>query len=129
MAVAVGLLGGGALTSFIQFLIARHDEKNGIKDTLMVAMEGIRQELDALREKHAEDRANDARIRILRFSDEVRHKMRHSKEYFDQINSDIDVYEQYCESHPEYKNNRAVMAIQNIKRVYQECLAENDFLV
>ena len=128
LVAAAGIFGGGALTSFVQFLISRHDEKDGEKDALMTEIKGIREELDAIKEKQAEDRANDARIRILRFSDEVRHKLRHSKEYFDQINTDIDTYEQYCKDHPDYQNNRAVMAIQNIKRVYLKCLEQNDFL-
>ena len=76
----------------------------------------------------AEDRATNARIRILRFSDEVRHGVLHSKESFDQVNLDIDTYHRYCEDHPEYKNNRAVMAIANIQRVYAKCLENNGFL-
>lgn len=41
---------------------------------------------------------------------------------------DIDDYERYCESHPEYKNNRALMAISNIKRVYSENEKDDGFL-
>lgn len=126
--VILSIVGGGALLSFIQYLITRHDEKKGRGKTIMEAIKAIRNDLDALRSEISEDRATDARIRILKFSDEVRHCVRHSKESFDQVNSDIDTYRQYCEKHPEYKNNRAVMAIANIERVYAECLKEHDFL-
>ena len=34
----------------------------------------------------------------------------------------IDDYERYCEEHPEYPNNRAVLAIENIREVYKERL-------
>lgn len=68
------------------------------------------------------------RLRILRFNDEILQGIRHTKEHFDEILEDITLYEQYCRDHPDYKNNKAVMAIHNIERVYQERLTKNDFL-
>lgn len=126
--VILSIVGGGALLSFIQYLITRYDEKKGKSKTLMKAIEEVHKDIDALRNEISEDRATNARIRILGFSDEVRHNVRHSKESFDQINSDIDTYRRYCEKHPDYRNNRAVMAIANIERVYKKCMQENDFL-
>lgn len=126
--IILSVVGGGALLSFIQYLITRHDEKKGKGKTLMKAIEEVRKDIDKLRNEISEDRANNARIRILSFSDEVRHNVRHSKESFDQINLDIDTYRRYCDTHKEYKNNRAVRAIANIERVYDSCLRDNDFL-
>ena len=75
-----------------------------------------------------EDKAISARIRILRFNDELlSHKM-HSKESFDQTLDDITFYEDYCEDHKHFKNDRAVMAIKNVKRCYDKCCIDNDFL-
>lgn len=112
---------GAALVSFVQFLIKRHDNKEDKIDAVIAEVELMRREFE-------EERTSLARIRILRFSDEVRHGVRHSKESFDQVNLDIDTYRRYCASHPDYKNNRAVMAIANIESVYAKCLRENDFL-
>lgn len=126
--IALSIFGGGALLAFLQFLITRHDEKKGKHKTIMDAIEAVRKDLDALRGEISEDRATNARIRILSFSDEVQRKVKHSKESFDQINSDIDTYRRYCEKHPDYQNNRAVMAIANIERVYADCLRDHDFL-
>ena len=42
--------------------------------------------------------------------------------------SEIDDYEEYCEGHPDYPNNRAVLAIENIREVYKERLKKHDFL-
>ena len=69
------------------------------------------------------------RYRILRFNTEILHKTRHTKEEFDEILYSIKRYERYCGSHPEYENNRAVLAIENIERVYKECMETHDFLV
>lgn len=119
---------GAAIIALVQFLISRHDEKKGKSDTIKGEIAAVRKSVEKLSAEVAMDRATSARIRILSFSDEIRHGVRHSKESFDQVNLDIDAYRQYCDSHREYKNNRATMAIANIERVYQECLKKQDFL-
>lgn len=124
----IGFVCGGAFLTFLQFLINRHDEKKGKKDAILKAIEKIEKEIESLRGEAAEDRADNARIRILQFSDECLHGSIHSKEHFDQINQDIDRYRAYCNSHPSYQNNRSVQAIANIERIYQKCLADNSFL-
>ncbi len=75
-----------------------------------------------------ENEATMSRYRILRFNDEILHDKKHTKEHFDQILDDITRYEKYCEEHPEYENNKAVLAIANIEAVYRECGKENKFL-
>lgn len=119
---------GASLVSLIQFMITRKDKKDDKFDAIAADVAEIKNEQVSMRNEIAEDRATNARIRILSFSDEVRHNVRHSKESFDQINLDIDTYRRYCDGHPDYKNNRAVMAIANIERVYAECLRKQDFL-
>ncbi len=39
----------------------------------------------------------------------------------------IDEYERYCKEHPDYSNSRAVHAVSNINRVYDDRLTKNDF--
>lgn len=81
-----------------------------------------------LNEKMEANEAKTARYRILRFDDEIRHKIRHSKEHFDQIIEDVDTYERYCQDHPRFPNGKAVSATDNVKRTYEKCKAENSFL-
>lgn len=80
-------------------------------------------------DKLQESEASNARYRILRFDDEIRHKVRHTEEHFNQILDDIDHYEQYCKDHTSYKNSKAVSAIENVKCTYKKCRRENSFLV
>lgn len=80
-------------------------------------------------EKLNENEATTARYRVLRFDDEIRHKVKHTEEHFNQILDDIDKYERYCSTHPNYKNSRSVVAIDNIRRTYDRCRRENTFLV
>lgn len=80
-------------------------------------------------EDQAEERdAINCRIRILGFADELRTHTKHSQESFEQVLEDIDVYEKYCDSHPEFKNNRTVRAKERIKTTYDRCMAQDDFL-
>lgn len=72
--------------------------------------------------------ANQARTRILRFNDELLRKEKHSKEMFDSVLEDIDQYERYCGEHPNYKNSKAALAIANVKRCYEKCEIDGDFL-
>lgn len=68
------------------------------------------------------------RVRILRFADEIRKGDRHSHEMFDQVLSDIDTYDRYCDCHPDFKNNKTVSARHKILEVYSSCIDNNDFL-
>ena len=84
--------------------------------------------LNRLAKMIAENEATTCRYRILRFNDEILHDQKHSKEHFDQILEDITRYEKFCAEHPEYENNKAILAIENIKRVYKRCSDEGTFL-
>lgn len=71
--------------------------------------------------------ANLLRTQILRFNDELIDDKHHTREHFIEILAIIDAYEDYCRSHPDYKNNRCICAVANIKRVYNERLQKHDF--
>ena len=81
-----------------------------------------------LKDEDAEQWASLSRSHILRFGDELLHGVPHSKEHFDQILLDISKYEEYCDEHPNYKNNIANATIKQIKNTYQKCLEDNNFL-
>lgn len=72
--------------------------------------------------------ADEHRARILRFNNELLRDISHTKEEFIDVLADIDFYERYCRDHKDYKNNRAVHAIANISRSYDERLRRHDFL-
>lgn len=67
-----------------------------------------------------ERNADEHRARILRFNNELLRDIPHTKEEFIDVLADIDFYERYCRDHENYKNNRAVHAIANISRVYDD---------
>lgn len=97
-------------------------------DSIKVDLEGVKQDIADVRADNAEEYATLCRARILRFGDEIVHNIPHSKEHYDQILLDIDRYDEYCDSHPDYKNNLAIQTIKHIKKKYQEHLDNDTFL-
>ena len=99
-----------------------------INGEIIVKVDKLGEDLHSLRSECDQREANSCRTRILRFNDEVAHDVHHSKEHFDQTLLDITTYENYCDSHPGYKNNIAAMAIERIKDTYEQCGKEGSFL-
>lgn len=101
---------------------------NTLNKGILKKLEKVENDVAEVKKEIGESSAVASRYRILRFDDEILHEMKHTKEHFDQILLDIDVYEKFCEQHPDFKNNLAVMAIKHIKSVYEKCSRENSFL-
>lgn len=88
-------------------------------------------ELDAADKKQDAERdrqlAIDARRRILSVADEIRKKIRHSEEYFNDALDDVSYYRNYCKTHPDFENSKAVISSKIIEETYRQCLLEDDF--
>lgn len=95
---------------------------------LKTAQEQTQKRLDEHIKTDEESKVDERRANILRFNNELLRDIPHTKEEFHEILIDIDVYEAYCRDHKDYKNGRAVHAIANIGRVYDERLQKHDFL-
>ena len=95
---------------------------------LITKIEKVESEVSGIRKEMGEDRAISARVRILEFADEMFFNQKHSKESFDQVLDDIKKYNTYFDNHPDFENDKAVIAANNIKRCYQKCLENHDFL-
>lgn len=75
-----------------------------------------------------EREADKVRASILHFNNELLRSIPHTKEEFVEILSKIDWYNDFCKTHEDYRNSRAVHAIANIERVYDERMKKHDFL-
>lgn len=148
LTILVAVAGSSALFGFLQYMISRHDSKKKEKKEALEAekknevLEAVRvleskidanrkesdERFNAIEKRMAEERAANARIRILNYSDEIMHGVLHSEESFNQILDDITQYENYCDKHPNYTNARAKLAVANINKVYEKCVNECSFL-
>ena len=91
-------------------------------------IENLKKSLASHIREDEESKNRQARIRILRFYDEICEGKRHSENHFEDIIEDIDDYESYCQIHPEFRNNRGKTACEYIKEIYQKVKTENGFL-
>ena len=67
------------------------------------------------------------RKQILKFADEMYMGKYHSKEHFEEILEIMKVYNQYCEDHPDFMNDRTEIAQGLIRDQYAECMKRNSF--
>ena len=88
----------------------------------------VRSQLETHIKLDDEREADKVRANILHFNNELLRNIPHTKEEFVEILAKIDWYNAFCKGHEDYKNRRAVLAIANIERVYQERLQKHDFL-
>lgn len=135
----IGLYGGGiviVLMTLIQITPIKINPWSWIGRAIGRAINGeVLEKVEMLTVDVKNNKADDdeqwaslSRTHILRFGDEIRHGVGHSKEHFDQILLDISKYEKYCKGHPDYLNDVAHATIKLIKKTYQTCLEKNDFL-
>ena len=142
----VGVLIGGGILTFVEFMIKRHDEKKSRKSGVLKAISDLDKKVDErfdtlnakiseVDEKVDERSAVSARVRILRFADEMMEGRKHSRDSYEQCLEDIDYYELYCfgdgeehKGHPNFKNNKTVSTVEYIKNNYAERLEKHDFL-
>ena len=123
---------GGALVGSVMTLIQsvrlskkkRAEERKDLFDRL----DRIEDKLDKHIAEDSRDNADESRMRILQFGDEVKSGVRHSEESWNAALHNIDKYEKYCADHENYANSKAVGTIAYLKQLYQERLEKNDFL-
>lgn len=101
---------------------------SAINADIINQLKTIETKLDAHVLEDGKREADDNRAQILHFNNELLRPIAHTKEEFVEILARIDEYEQYCREHPNYSNNRAVLAIDNIREVYKERQRKRDFL-
>lgn len=111
-----------------QFGKAANKEMVDKIDTLSKKVESLEKHDKEQDRQLNEERAKAARRRILRCADEIRSKIRHSQEFFNDVLDDISFYKKYCKENPKFENEKAVIAIKLIEETYEKCHKEDDFL-
>lgn len=117
-----------ALIGIIPTIISsRKKTEETIKKT-NASIAAVQKTLDDHIKEDEDARAKEQRYRILRFYDEMCEGKNHSESHFEDVLDDIDDYEAYCKSHPEFKNNRGEIAMEYIKEVFKKLKKQGGFL-
>lgn len=66
----------------------------------------MKQDIRDLSEESAYNAAMTSRYRIIRAADEIQNGSVLSDEHLEQLGEDIDIYDTYCQMHPEYHNHK-----------------------
>ena len=114
-----------ALFTFVGKILTKEFSES--QKALVDRVDVLSDKIEAVAESVAETRAIAARVRILRFADEIIGKQAHSRESYVQIFTDIDTYDRYCRSHLDFKNHNTVSAQKLIADAYDERSKKNDF--
>lgn len=114
-----------ALFTFIGKILTKEFSES--QKALVDRVDVLSDKIEAVAESVAETRAIAARVRILRFADEIIGKRAHSRESYVQIFTDIDTYDKFCRSHLDFKNHNTVSATRLINDAYDERSRKNDF--
>ena len=83
--------------------------------------------IEDVKDRQEESEVKAARMRIQRFADELYSNVRHSKEHFDLILMDITQYNNYCNTHPGFVNEKTKVAQEIITDIYEKCLRDRSF--
>ena len=120
-AVIVAIFGS---TGFWSWMTNRKSSNKDIIEKLNKLEDAVEQ----LDYKVDQNEAITCRARLLRFNKELINREKHTEEEFDQALDDCTKYERFCSKNPDFRNNKAVLSIENIKRCYKQCEEQNDFL-
>lgn len=124
----IGILIGGGFIAFVQFLIQRSDNKKEKDSKILKAIGDLSEKVTAIEDRMDKGSADGARRRILAFDDELRRGLEHSEESYNQVLADVKFYRDFCRSHADYENDKAVSAIAHIKDTYQRVKNANKFI-
>ena len=134
------LLGGGGVLAAVMTLVQLAPVQvnpwswlakrigRAINAEVLEQVEEMQQKLDGHIAKDDAGKADAKRAFILSFNRQLMNGELHTREEFWEVLAAIDWYHKYCDAHPQYPNERAVHAIHNIGRVYDERQKKNDFL-
>jgi len=139
LTVVITVLGCNAFWEAVKALIGKiHRKKFDIEGavkgietdvaSIKTEQKNIKTNVTRLALEVDEDRAVTARVRILRFTDEMGVGQNHTKDSFDQALTDIDSYRKYCNVHPDFKNNQTAASCELIIDQYKECEKWHSFL-
>ena len=93
-----------------------------------LSIDALQKSLDAHIKDDEEERARNRRYRILRFYDEMCAGKKFSENHFESILDDISDYEAFCHTHPDFRNGRGRIAMEEIQHTYKVVKNKGGFL-
>lgn len=121
----------GFWTLITTILQNRKEKKSGVQQQLIKIVSQLNTmeiKIEDITKQIEYDKADQSRNKILQYGDQIRRKIKHSQQAYNQILQDIDNYLEYCSKNPTYQNNKANDSIRLIRQMYHICKLENSFI-
>lgn len=103
------------------------DSLDGKFQDLQSEVQDVKGKTESIESKNDEERAITARVRILRFEDEVQRNIHHNKASWDQTMIDIKNYSHYVEHHPDFENGITGPTTRHLEDCYTDRLSKHDW--
>ena len=123
----IGILLGGGILTFIQFLISRSDSKDEKDNEVLKEIRDLRSDVSQLRDDVERHNIERKRASILQFNDELANDVNHEHESFLEVLDLIKDYQKYCNEHPNFLNGRTEQSCDNIHRTYERLFDKGKF--
>lgn len=75
-------------------------------DNMLKEIRSAGSELAEIKSKLEYDEAMNSRYRMVRVADEIKNGVEPSEDTLEQLAEDLDIYDSYCDRHPDYKNHK-----------------------
>lgn len=122
--IVIAIFGSSGFWAYISSKRSKHSEILTSVQNLEKTLVKVSEKVDTIERNNAEIEAKNTRTRIVRFADEIRIGIRHSKDMYDQVLIDCDSYEDFCNRNDWFLNSIAEVSIKKIKEHYEN----DDFL-
>ena len=134
--VALISMFGSGLVAAITIIPTIISNRKKTQDSIKKSNEETERRVDKLQasfDAHVKDyedtKAVSQRYRILRFYDELCEGREHSESHFEDILDDCSEYRKYTATHPDFKNNRGEIAMEEIQETYRRVKHDGGFLM
>lgn len=107
---------------------ALNGDLNDKIDQLRANVNQLQSDLNQHIKDDGEEKARASRYRILRCDGELRNGVPYTREAFDELLEDIKRYKKFCDEHEDFKNYKAVFAIDHILEEYADYTRNDRFL-
>lgn len=121
-------IASGIGKAFSSEVIGKIDSVKEDVENLRSELQDYETKFDTYTETDMRASAFTKRRLILEFNDDLMRGDKFSKERWTNILEIIDKYNEYCDTHKDFPNSKALLSIENIQTEYKKCQKDNIFL-
>lgn len=128
LAIVVAIIGSTAVANLVIFFVTRGDTKKGDIAEIKQDIAEMKTEIKDIKDGQQEAKAATARLQILNFAEDLANGKEFVKAHYDDVYEAMNIYNHYCDHHPDFKNDLTTDSQEFIRTRYQEHLDDGSFM-